>query len=67
MTTPPWSRRRTAETTQLRRTFRVRQNIQLDDIQTLLCNSIGSTDLQVMPNFGYPVQIWGSTIGDTRV
>ena len=51
--------------TQLRCTFGVRKNTQLDDIQTLLCNSIGSTDLQVMPNFGYPVQIWDSTVGDT--
>ena len=51
--------------TQLRRTFGVRQNIQLVKIQTLVCISIGSTDFQVMPNFSCPVQIWDSTVRDT--
>ena len=50
---------------QLGRTFRVRQNIHLIKIQTLKRISVVGTDLQVMPDFGYPVQIWNSTVRDT--
>ena len=34
-------------------------------IHTLICISMAGTDLQVMPNFGYPVQIWDSAVRNT--